>query len=159
AADLLVGLQLLPELVGFVFLLAQALGDLFHLGALGGELLGGLALLLAQPFQPGAQGGEHGLLALQRLGALGGLGAGEVEFGLLLGEALLLGAGALLGGVELAGLFLQFAAVALHLLVALVGLAGALLQQFLAALELGPGALEAGEVFAELGLALLQGLA
>src|SRR5262249_39591612 len=137
-----------------------------HLG-LGGVLAQALlgeglllaAVLLAQPLQPAAQGGEHGLLALQGGAAPGQLGAVRLPLALLPGRLLLALLPARVPAGELAGVLLQLARGPLEGLEAAVHLQGVALELLLALLQGGGQPIQAHQVGLVLGLALAQGLA
>src|SRR5262249_24866850 len=135
--------------------LLKALPQVGLAGLLQGALVAQRLLLathlLAYPLQLAAQRRQHCLLAFQGAGALLDLPGEGLLFLFLLGQALGFGAQAVVPFVHLRRLVLQVAAVALHLLEALVDLQGAPFQLPLLLLD---GRLDAVQAH-QIGLVLL----
>ena len=150
------GLQLGAQLLGF-------LRASLEVRLRGGEarLLFGHPLLVAaqiltHAFQTRAQTGEHGLLAFQGGGSLRQLGQHVLVFLLLFRELVGLRAQLLIPGVKLLRLLFKLAAGPLHVLEALVDLAGAFLQLLLALFKHGLQPVQTHQVCLILSLVLLQ---
>ena len=114
------------------------------------------AQLLAHPFHPRAQRGEHGLLTFQGRRPLLHLRGGGFVFLLHPRQRFSLAGQPVVPFVHLHGLFFQVAQVALQLLVTLVHLQRPLLQLLFPLVVLGLDAVQAHEVGLVLTLALLQ---
>lgn len=123
------------------------------------EQLGLVTDLLAHPFQPRAQGGEHGLLTFRRGGALGQLGALLVERRLAAGQFFRFGTQADVGLVEVPGLRFQLGEVCGQRAGATFHLALPVVQLLLPLVQPGGQPVEPDEVRLVLGLALFEGRA